>query len=263
MNEIRIITNSLKELKSVKAIALIGSYALGFADQYTKDFELVVFVSKIPKKDRRKKILAPFIKSWNSAYDVQESFDVFDVGIFKDCSVTYQRKREIEYFVEQFRKGKWIAQQLIDYIFYSKPLYDPDKLLKKWKQIMRKYPDWLRRQEVNLLTGIFRFTRSDMIEKERKRGNINFLNDKLASVKIMLDKVVFALNKTYYHPKWTFKFYPKFKLLPRDFIPLIEKFNDLNGLPFKKKVKIIDHIAFEIYKIAKKEIPDLNIITRF
>jgi len=60
------------------------------------------------------------------------------------------------------------------------------KLLKEiqnWKRKMKKYPNLVRKQEVGLLTAIFRFTRSNELKKESKRKNINLLNDRVASMK--------------------------------------------------------------------------------
>ena len=48
---------------------------------------------------------------------------------------------------------------------------------------MKKYPNLVRKQEVGLLTAIFRFTRSNELKKESKRKNINLLNDRVASMK--------------------------------------------------------------------------------
>lgn len=259
--EVTEVIKVLKKLKNIKAISLIGSWALGFADEYTNDFEMMTFCDEIPRKEMRKRLLKSVIKKWNSAY-VSEKFDVFDIGKLKDCSIKYEKVEVFKYFIKEFEEEKECHEPLMD-IFYSKPLYDPEKILKKWKNIIKKYPDWFRISCVRNLTAIFRLTRSGLIEKEMKRRNINFLNDKVAQAKTMLEKVVFALNRTYFHPKWTFKFYRSFKLLPKDFIEELNKFNDPRGISLKEKIKILDHLASEVYELAKREIPSLIVMTKF
>jgi len=257
------VVNVLKKLKDVKAIGLYGSIAMGFADEYTRDFDMIVFCDKFPNKKVREKILKSVVKKWHSAYTVWEFIDVFDTEKHKDCIIQYRKVNQFEDKIKNFKEKLWFDEELSVFVIYTKSLYDPKGLLKKWKRITKKYPDWFRRHTLGLLTGIFRFTRSDTIKKELKRGDINFLNDRVANVKNMLDGVVFALNKTYYYPKWAFKFYPKFKLLPKDFISKLDRFNKIEGISLKEKIEIIDHLAQEVYEIAKKEIPDLNIITKF
>lgn len=257
------VVNALKKLKSVKAIGLYGSIAMGFADKYTEDMDFIVLCDKIPNVKDRERTLKPIIKKWYPAYDVWKFIDVFDIKERKECTVFYRTLDEFENYVKRFKEKNRLEGEVTTFIIYGKSLYDPKGFLKKWKSMTRRYPEWLRRNIVGLLTGVFRFTRSGVIEKELKRKNISYINDRIATIKNMLDEVVFALNKTYSCPKWAFKFYPKLKLLPKDFFKKMNRFNSIEGISLKEKIKIIDHLAYEIYKIAKKEIPDLKIRTKF
>jgi len=257
------VVKTLKKLKNVKAIGLYGSIAMGFADKYTEDMDFIVFCDKTPNVKDRERILKPIVKKWYSAYDVWKFIDVFDIKERKECTVFYRTLDEFENYVKRFKEKNRLEGEFTTFIIYGKSLYDPKGFLKKWKKMTIKYPEWLRRNIVGLLNGIFRFTRGGVIEKELKRGNINYVNDKIATIKNMLDEVIFALNKTYSCSKWAFKFYPKFKLLPKDYMKKMDKFNNIKGIELKEKIKIIDHLAYEVYKIAKKEIPDLKIRTKF
>jgi len=51
--------------------------------------------------------------------------------------------------------------------------------------------------------------------------------------------------------------------LPKDFIKKLDRFNKVEGISLKEKIKIIDHLASEVYEFVKKEMPDLKIRTKF
>lgn len=260
--EVTKVVNVLKKSKNVKAIGLYGSLGTGFADRFTDDFDIIVFCRRIPPIKWREKMLKPVVKKIYRAYSVAKIVDIFDIGNLEG-GIWYKKVSEIKNYIKLFKNGSHFVDDLSNFIYYSKSLYDPNKLIRGWKKTMKKYPNWLRKREISLLTGIFRFTRGGLVEKALKRKNINYLNNRMAEVKTWVEKVVFALNKTYYNGKWASKFYPKFKLLPKDFIKKINRFNDARGINLKEKVKILDHLASEIHEIVKKEIPNLEIRTKF
>ncbi len=260
--EVTEVVNVLKKSKNIKAIGLYGSLGTGFADKFTDDFDIVVFCRRIPSRKWREKVLKPVIKKMHSAYSIAKIIDIFDIGNLEG-GIWYKKVSEIKNYIKLFKKGMHFVDDLGTFIHYSKPLYDPDILIRNWKKTIRKYPDWLRKREISLLTGTFRFTRGGLVEKALERKNINYLNNRMAEIKTWIEKVVFALNKTYYNGKWASKFYSKFKLLPKDFIKKLNRFNNLKGISLKEKVKILDHLASEIYEITKKEIPDLEIRIKF
>lgn len=260
--EVTRVVNVLKKSKNVKAIGLYGSFGVGFADKFTDDFDMVVFCTRIPSRKWREKTLKPVIKKMYSGYSITRIVDIFDIGDLEG-GIWYKKVSEIKNYIKLFKKELHFVDDLATFIHYSKSLYDSNKLIRNWKKTIRKYPDWLRKREIGLLVGTFRLTRGVLVEKALKRKNINYLNNRIAEIKTWIEKVVFALNKTYYNGKWASKFYPEFKLLPKDFFKKLKKFNDPNGISLKEKVKILDHLASEIYEIVKKEIPDLKIRTEF
>ncbi len=151
-------------------------------------------------------------------------------------------------------------------IFYCKPLYDPRRFIEKLKLDMKKYPKWLRKREFLKLNGVFRFTRSDLIKRELERGNEIFLHYKTAEIKTWLDSVLYALNKNYWSPasnKWAFKDFEKFKIIPKDYIKKSKLFSNSKGMKLEEKIKILDDLAWEVYKMIKKHIPTAKIMTKF
>ena len=256
------VVNALKELKEIKTIYLVGSLALGYSDKYTKDFDLIALCDKIPKKEKRREFLKKIIKTWKPAYD-SHSIDVFDIDELKDCSVFYFQIKRYKYFLKEFKKNEQMFDDLAQ-IFYCKPLYDSGEFIKKLKLDMKKYPNWLRKREFLKLNGIFRFTRSGLIERELKRGNEIFLHYKTAEIKTWLDSVLYALNKKYWSPasnKWAFKDYKKFKIIPKNYIKESRLFS--KSMSFEEKIKILDDLAWEVYKLVKKHVPKAKIMTKF
>lgn len=253
-----------KNFDEVKAISLYGSYAYGYNDRHTDDFDLAAFAEQIPPRKERNKALKPFIKRRNSIYDIFPQIDVFDAGKHRDSCVWWTEVNAVKNWMKDFEKKSDLNPQLVDYVYRAKILYDPENLLKDIKEAMKQYPDELRKKEIAKLNAVFRLTRGEVLEKEQIRGNWNYLNWKLAQETQTIQSAVYALNREYWSSsKWSFRDYEKFRILPKDFLKGLEILNGPEGASFQEKIKVLDRLAEEILRIAKKEVPGARVRTKF
>jgi hypothetical protein len=264
MNPERIARVLYKNFDEVKAISLYGSHGYGYADRHTDDFDLAAFAEPIPSKKERNKVLKPLIKRRNSIYDIFPQLDVFDAGKYKDSCIWWTEVNTVNNWKRDFQEKRDVNPQMVDYIYRAKILYDPEKLLKDIKEAMKDYPDELRKKEISKLNAVFRLTRGEVLRKEQARGNWNYLNSKLAQETQTLQSVAYALNREYWSSsKWSFRDYEKFRILPKDYLKGLEILNGPEGAGFQEKIKVLDHLAEEVLKIAKKEVPGAKVRTKF
>jgi hypothetical protein len=133
----------LSEKKEVVAIFNNGSSVVGM-DAPGSDFDFVVILKD--KKDK-KKILQLIRKTFvvlkneeNPGIEVEEQFDVKG----RRADFTLISKKDMEKKVSDFYKSKdnflelqhFVKHKIVD----SVVVYDPDKLLAKWKKKVEKYP---------------------------------------------------------------------------------------------------------------------------
>ena len=266
LREARKVVRAVQKLPQVKAVGLYGSLGKGYSDRFTKEFDLFVLCQDFPKLSARKKAMLPVVSHWDTAYEKFHQLDVYDMPGIKGCVCWYLKIPEVESQIRSFKSKRPPHWDLVNYIVNGRALWDPKGLLRKWKKQMSRYPEWLRKERVGMLTGVFRFTRGDIQRVALARNNTNYLQTRLPEVKNMLDEVVYALNRTYYawgtiSGKWAFRDYKTFRLLPRDWFSQLDKFNDPRGLPVKKRIQILDHLAEETLQIVKKNMPGLSIKT--
>jgi predicted nucleotidyltransferase len=267
LEEANKVVKLLQKLKEVKAITLFGSLARGYVDEFTHDFDMVAFAREIPEESKRKDVLNKVVKNWRF-YNTRLIQDAFDLNSLTGCTIHWVKIKDAEEWINDFKEGLKPYPRLvphpwlIDFVIYGKILHDPLKLIEKWKEEFKEYPEWLKRNECSLLNEIFRFTRSKFIERELKRNNLIFLENKFSQVKNMIIRVVYALNEVYWcmtAEKWFFKEAKSFKLLPENFIERMEGLSKLSILEWEKKRDIIDELANEIFEQVKKILPDLKI----
>ncbi|MFQ5647880.1 MAG: DUF4037 domain-containing protein [Candidatus Aenigmatarchaeota archaeon] len=267
LKEARKVVRALQKLPEVKAVGLYGSLGRGYADRFTKEFDIFVLCRDFPSKKSRKAALGPVIEKWRSEYERHHQVDVYDTPGIKDCACWYLKVPEVQHMVDCFKAKRPPHHDLVNYIANGKVLWDPKGLLKGWKRVFARYPDWLRKEKMGMLTGIFRFTRGEVVRTALARGNVNYLQVRLAEVKNMLDEVVYALNRTYYawgsiSGKWSFKDYRKFRLLPRGWFTQLARFNDLRGSSLRQRIRVLDRLAEGTLRIVKREMPGLDIRTK-
>jgi len=252
LKEARKVSSVLARLKEIKAVGIGGSVALGYADEYTTDFDLVAFCTRIPDVRKRRKLLSKVVDKWHPEYEHFRNIDVFDLRGLRLCSVFYHELRVFRYFINEFEKGRMFPQ-LVNHVIYVKPLYDPDKVLRSWKTKFRKYPDFLRKGEVQCIFPLLRFVR-ESVEKELKRGNLNFLYFKASQLRATLDRIVYALNRRYWFEgslKWAFRDYESFRILPRDYLARIDRLNRARSI--REKFKVIEELGNDLLEIVRKE----------
>lgn len=260
LKEARKISDTLKDLEQVKAITLFGSVAKNYSDELTKDFDMVAFAKEIPKKEQRQKALEKVVKNWRF-YNTRLVQDSFDLNSLKGCTIHWVETEIVERWIRRLKEGPRPYPQmiphpwLIDFVVYGKVLYDPSDLIRKWKKKLENYPKWLKEKELSILNEIFRFTRSKFIERELRRDNIIFLENKFAQIKNMLIRVVYALNEVYWcmtAEKWSFKEMEDFNFLPSNFIEGLRELSRLSASKVKEKTETIDKIAEKLCKKARE-----------
>lgn len=234
------VTDILKNIKEIKAIAFHGAVAEGFADKYS-DIDIVFFCDKIPIK-KVKNIFKEF-------QDFRMSRKMGDEIIFVLC---YKKRyiglhfftiSSIEKYIKtmqtrgyyDFRKDSIFVGRVLN----TKCIYDPKNLIKKWKKKSRKI---LKKYLPEAIKFFIPFLKDQSeLSIIIKRKNWLFENLRIAQFIEWFLVCLYALNgEPYYISKWAFKKIPTFKYKPKNCVKKLEQISLLGNDPkdLKKKINI-------------------------
>ncbi|UCC91201.1 MAG: hypothetical protein JSV39_02690 [Candidatus Aenigmatarchaeota archaeon] len=256
--ESRKISGLLGTLDSVVAIASFGSLFIKNLKSEPRDIDLAIFCSKIPKKSTLRKCLKPVVKEWWSDWDPIETRAAFTSRNDNQVDLALISIKFIERKLDDFKMKTPPHWQLVSSVYYSKTLYDPKAIIKKYRKEMTPFPSWLRIHFRNSIGTTYFFMESEWIKGELEKGNKTLVNYRLVMMKEELDHLLFAVNRKYYfHPKHVEREYKTLKLIPKNYAKLSDAFSDTRGVSLKKRIEILYKMARGLERVIKSKAPEL------
>ncbi len=244
---------ALKKLKEVKSIAFHGSHGYSKGDKYS-DVDIVCFCTKIPQIKKREKTLSPIVSELNTDKNKpKEYFKIRDYFYHKnqEMAVDYLEIKKMEKLLDKFSKRKASVpeiQEFLNYIYYTKSIYDSDKVLKNLKKRVPKPNKDLARRilffiESRILSGM---------DAQIKRKNYLEINRRFdEGIKTYLVSLYMA-NGTYFsHYKNAFVTIKNLKKKPKNCREKLQKVAKMGNSEkeVKEKIKIFDSLYRYLLKI--------------
>jgi len=250
----------LKQINEVKAIALQGNLARGFADKYT-DIDLICLCEKIPPRKIREKILEKLgIEKFVNGELPEEITERSEYFYYKGIrtSTYWIKLKDYEDFIKRFRLNKLSKEEfanVVSHIYYTKILYDPAKVfigLKKKipkpnKKIIRHFLYYLNRA---VYGG--RWPHGEKIKFEKARQNYLSLNSEFLKLIDYYLIIIFTLNGEYYlFPKWLSASLKRMKIKPKNLDKRLQQLaylgNDKKSI--NKKIKVLTLLVDDLNRI--------------
>lgn len=251
------IARKLARCPNIKSIAFTGSLARGFADEYTKDIDLICFCSRIPPIEERRKYLGKQMYLEHLSTQFFESFKLEDIRIdivFKELDWIRQAIRNLNPYDEIGEKHN------LSLIQTMKIILDKTGEIRKIKKKLN-YPREYKVKKIEYQFSVLCNLKSSL-EASIKRGDIPFIQWKFSDIINRYVNIIFALNDRFFSdPKWLEKYMRMFKVKPKGIVNDIRKICEMGNKPreIRKKMKILRHIIIELSEIIKKEVPEAKI----
>jgi len=235
---------------SPRAVALFGSYGMGFQDKYTHDVDIVVYTDRIPPPNDKKRLLS--ILADGSIPAISFPFDVDIFAREKEfCEVMFKSCRTIELCVSQLVDGRRDREEEVAiFVHFTKALFD-DGWLNSQRTRIKNYPQKLL--AANLSFFLFDALRQvhyhhRALKKRRQRYWAELcINEGLGS----LMHAVFAANKTYYGKyKWAEVQCRAFKIKPKDFE------QRLLHVMKSRDISAYERLALDVCSLCQKRYPN-------
>ncbi len=247
------IANKLGVLPEIKAIAIYGGIAEGYADRYS-DIDLICYCTKAPSIQKRKQVLGiTKIKQLTGHPDT-------DVIQYKNTTPNIFYCEFIplikEWVKDALRNGKLYNPFLISHVLNTKSLYDPDKLLAGWKAklkpILKKHIIWAKRNSISKLEHEF-----FQIDIAIKRENLICINQKIAKVIDLFLTALYALNEQpFMSSNWASKRIKDFKIKPKNCVKRLKAILKMGNSPkdLEKKLILLKKLTKDLNFLVKKRI---------
>lgn len=247
-----------EKLEEVEALALGGSRSTNFNDE-NSDYDLYVYVTKIPSSDVRKEILLDTCKhlEMNCAY-----WELEDDCILKDdipIDIIYRNINDFDNSLDDivFKHNATNAYTtcMWNNLLNSKILFDKDNKLTNLKEKYNvQYPLKLRQniiqRDLELLSGML-CSYDEQILKAAKRKDIVSINHRIAAFLETYFNIIFALNNLT-HPGEKRQLIISLntcKVLPKDYEININKLLDSNNHQYASLEKILSDMVENLKKI--------------
>lgn len=252
------VCGALKELKEIKVIAVGGGLVSGYADEYS-DIDIYCFCNKFPSIEERKRILEGLgLDRIKKQYTNKEFSMGQDLFYYKGeaIGVDYVLVSSIGRTIEEIKKRGYIIPHdsiMVNRLAYNFPLYDPEKILFKYKKIIKPYIKGFRilaRYYWGQLQNVGKnddWAGGGRISVALKRKNYIWLSYLMNIYLHWYFVCLYALNDKYYHQfltKWSFKSINDFKKKPKNCVKRLEEISILGnrGKDFEKKLKLFERL---------------------
>lgn len=261
----REVASALKQLKEIKAIAIYGSVARGSVDKYS-DIDIICLCNKISNKKTRvskiKLLKESLINEGLGLPEFEKKTDYFtlkntNIGIY------YILIREYKKLVYKFKNSKRLTKaeflNVVAHIYYTKILYDPQKLFQNLKNDIPP-PDIKTIKyfiaQLNKTCYKAEWPYGDKIYVETCRENPVSINTKFTELLDAYLISLFTLNGRYYiGPKWIREDIKDFRIKPKNCLKKIETIAYLGNSKknIKRKLKILTSLVKELNEILRKQ----------
>ncbi len=253
---IKRLTNELKKIKEIKAIAVHGSLAYSKGDKYS-DMDIVCFCIKIPSREKRNIIIEPIVQKLNWHIDkpkeYMETTDYFKYNSIEG-GIDYKSIKKLKDSLNKFSKKTATlreTKEVLNYIYNIKIIYDPENIVKNLKK------DIPKPTQVFVNSSLY-FIKSRVLgeglESAIKRKNYLQINSIFEEGILNYLLTLYSLNNRYFsHYKEAFFSLKNLKKKPKNCMKKLQKIAKLGNSEkeIKTKVKLFRSLYEDLIKIKR------------
>ena len=240
-------------LKGVRAIAVAGSVAHDYADQWS-DLEVPIFWDALPNDDTRHAIVESLNGSFLYAYDGPSMEDQLLIhGVQVDLwHITVAHEEATIRAVLEGCQTDLGSLNAMDTARTCIPLYGHE-IVEKWKKQAQAYPDALAEQIIREHLSSFKIADLSILAARDNPtafyGRVSFLHEELFLV-------LLALNRRYFPTyKWLFRALEATPVKPKNMdLRLRRAF----ALPYAGAIANTKQLLEETVALVEQEFPDLD-----
>ncbi len=253
------ISNILKNLEEIEAIAIYGSVAREFADIYS-DVDIVCFCTKIPTLRKVEQTLKGYELKH---YFIPDSLIKFEYE-GKSVNVLFKNKKRFDAIANQFVKHlhpiEKDAFEAASNTLSAKVIYDPYRIFATWKKrleyaIVTRYKEMAIKVHYPQVIRALKENRIAISGKRNEFINVHFILNQLITDIVA---IIYALNnRIHTNPKWAIKEIETFNIKPKNcgkilmIVSLLG--NDADSLI--RKQKLLKNLVNDLHSVIKKECP--------
>jgi predicted nucleotidyltransferase len=244
---------NIESVKDIRAMAIGGSVARGYADEYS-DLEILIFWEILPSEDTRKLIIKELGAEFFRPYNHESGEDNLTIKGFRIdlWHISLQAEEEIIKTVMNDFKIDFGSSNAIDTIRACIPLYGED-IINIWKTKVTEYPKEIMVQSIKEVLETIDISQIDLY---LYRNNMTILYEQIINLQKKIFLILLALNKEFFPTyKWMYKAFKNFIIKPKN---IEQRFiNAFESSP-KEALKDTIKILKETLDIVNKLYPEID-----
>jgi hypothetical protein len=205
---------NLRGNKGIKSIAVGGSVARGYADEYS-DIEILIFWDILPNEDIRKQIVKGLNADYFYPYNYEANEDNIIVNEFRIdlWHLTLDQEEEVIKTVTKDFVMDLYSSNAMDTIRTCIPLYG-EKVIYPWKDDVKEYPKQIALNNINEILHSIDCTQIELL---LKRENSTLLFEHITNLQKNIYLIILSLNKEYFPTfKWMYKSLENLRIKPEN-----------------------------------------------
>jgi predicted nucleotidyltransferase len=244
---------SIESINDLRAMAIGGSVARGYADEYS-DLELLIFWDNLPSEEIRKLILKELGAEFFRPYNHESGEDNLTINGFRVdlWHISIQAEEEIIKTVINDFKIDFGSSNAIDTIRACIPLYG-ENIINIWKTKVIEYPKEIIIYNIN---EVLESIDNSQIELYLYRNNMTILYELIINLQKKIFLILLALNKEFFPTyKWMYKALKHFDIKPEN---IEQRFINAYERGPKEALEDTVKIMNETLDIVNKLYPEIN-----
>ena len=251
------IGRKISKCSNIKAVAFIGSIAYGFADEYSKDVDIICYCNTLPSIKERRKYLGE--QNYEKTGLISDHMEIFKID-GTNIDITFFIPEIYEWGLKMNPNDEGAEKHVLFKIQICEPIVDKNDFLIKLKEKI-KYTDDYQIKKIERQFSVL-CNSKEVNKKPLIRNDTAFLDYRFSFLVEKYASLIFALNKRYFSDlKWIEKHIEKFNIKPKNTVRNIRKMSEMGNksCEIEEKMKILKNMIFEISEVIKKEVPKAKI----
>jgi hypothetical protein len=243
----------ISALPGVRAIAVGGSVAHGYADAYS-DLELPIFWESLPGDDTRHALVAALGAEFLYGYDGPSLEDQLLIRGFQ-VDLWHVTIAKEEATIDGVLRGYSTAlgdSNFMDTVRACIPLYG-EAIIRGWKERARDYPDELALRAIRERLPAFQISQ---LAVAAQRDNPTEFYAGLSQLQQALFLVLLALNRAYFPTfKWMYRVLESLAVKPAD---VAQRLHRTFAVPYPEAVADMARLLDETLALVEQRFPQLD-----
>jgi len=247
------ISSKIVKMEDVEAIAIGGSVARGYADEYS-DIEILILWGELPSEETRKhlisKLCAECLYPFN--YDANEDNLIIE-GIQVDLwHNTVSCESEVIKSILKSEDMSLGNSNFMDTISMCIPIYG-ESIITKWKEDASRYP---YEYAIYNIEDSLRFLKPGHLELHMYRNNPTLVFNNIIELQKRMFLLLLALNERYFPTyKWMYVSLKEMRNKPQN---IAERFQEVFRLPCKEAIEVTFQHIYEVIELINQLHPEVE-----